>query len=126
MPKNKYFLYTLIASFLLLSCTDTNVISNFNEKNTESDKIILTPEEFTSIAYDAPQELSDEEITNVISDFKNNIETKKVATTRNSKLSKVAIKKKYYITQNNNIIETITQLVHQYPMNSLYLYLMLS
>ena len=76
MPKNKYFLYTLIASFLLLSCTDTNVISNFNEKNTESDKIILTPEEFTSIAYDAPQELSDEEITNVISDFKNNIETK--------------------------------------------------
>lgn len=108
MPKNKYFLYTLIASFLLLSCTDTNVISNFNEKNTESDKIILTPEEFTSIAYDAPQELSDEEITNVISDFKNNIETKKVATTRNSKLSKVVIKKKYYITQNNNIIETIT------------------
>lgn len=93
MPKNKYFLCTLIASFLLLSCTDTDVIGNFNDKNTENDKIILTPEEFISIAYDTPKEISDEEITNIISDFKNNIETEKVTTTRNSKLSKVLIKR---------------------------------
>ncbi len=107
MLKNKYFLCTLITSFLILSCTDTDIVSNTNDRATKNDKIILTPEEFVSIAYDNPDELSEEEIGNLISDFRNNIEAKEVATTRNSEISPISIKKKYYITESNNIIKSV-------------------
>lgn len=71
-------------------------------------KIVLTPEEFVSIAYDNPKELTEEEISNVISNFRNNIKVGKELNTRNSEISKISVKKKYYITENNNIVETVT------------------
>lgn len=107
MLKNKYFLYILITSFLILSCTDTDIVSSTNDRATKNDKIILTPEEFVSIAYDNPDELSEEEIGNLISDFRNKIETIKISTTRNSEISPISIKKKYYITESNNIIKSV-------------------
>lgn len=70
MKKN---LHTLIISigllFIIVSCTDT--YNNFEKYETNSTKLVLTPEEFVSIAYDDPKELSEKEITEIIIDFQN-------------------------------------------------------
>lgn len=107
MLKNKYLIFILIIPFFLSSCTDTNIVSNFNDGGIESNKIILTPEEFVSIAYDDPKELTEEEISNIVLDFRNNIEVGKEVATRNSEKLKISIEKKYYITEDNNGIETV-------------------
>lgn len=100
MSKIKHYIYIIIVPFLLLSCTDIDVISNKNEKGIENNKIILTPEEYSSIAYDAPKELTEEEISDVVLNFRENIEIEKDISTRNSEISKVSIKKKYYVSDN--------------------------
>lgn len=107
MLKNKCLIFILTVPFLLSSCTDTDIVSNFIDGGTEYNKIVLTPEEFVSIAYDDPKELTEEEINNVVLDFRENIEVGKELATRNSKILKVSIEKKYYITENNNAINTI-------------------
>lgn len=109
MQKNKYLIFILIAPYLLLSCTDADIDSGINNKRIEDNKIVLTPEEFVSIAYDNPKELTEEEIGNVVADFQNTINVGKEFVTRNSEVSKISIKKKFYITENDNIIENVTK-----------------
>ena len=69
MLNNKYLIYLLIISLFLSSCTDSNIANKFDNRKIENDQIILTPEEFASIAYDNPQELTLEEISNIIANF---------------------------------------------------------
>lgn len=108
MLNNKYLIYIFIAPFLFLSCTDSSIVNEFHDKEIENDKIVLTPEEFASIAYDNPQELTPEEISSILVNFQNNIEVGEEFATRSSKPAKIFIRKKYYITERNNIIEDIT------------------
>ena len=105
MIKNKYNTSIFIASLFLLSCADTDIVSNLDEGVIESSKIVLTSEEFVSIAYDSPRELTLEEISNVVLNFQHNIKGREI-TTRSSKSPKVAIKKKFYISENDNVINT--------------------
>lgn len=109
MLKNKYLTFILIVPFLLLSCTDAGIVSDINNARIENNKIVLTPEEFVSIAYDNPKELTEEEIGNVVADFQNTINVGKEFVTRNSEVSKISIRKKLYITGNDNIVKTITK-----------------
>lgn len=107
MLNNKYLIYLLIISLFLSSCTDSNIANKFDDRKIENDQIILTPEEFASIAYDNPQELTLEEISNIIANFQNNIEVGDEIATRNSETTKISIKKKYYVAEENNIIKNI-------------------
>lgn len=108
MVKNKYLIYMLIAPFLFLSCTDSNIVGEFNDGKTDNNKIVLTPDEFVSIAYDNPQELPQEAISNIVLNFRDNIEIGNEISTRSSEPAKVSIAKKYYITEKKNSIETLT------------------
>lgn len=108
MIKNKYLIYILIAPFLFLSCTDSNIVGEFNDGKTDNNKIVLTPDEFVSIAYDNPQELPQEAISNIVLNFRDNIEIGNEISTRSSEPAKVSIAKKYYITEKKNSIETLT------------------
>lgn len=104
-----YYKIIILSFFILLclSCTDRDIIDNEGVKNNQ---IVLTPEEYVSIAYDNPKELSEEEIANTIFEFQNNIENKEL-TTRKQELPKISIKKKYYISENihNNKNDSITR-----------------
>lgn len=84
MLNNKYLIYLFIISFLFSSCTDSNIANKFDDGKAENDQIVLTPEEFASIAYDNPQELTLEEISNIVANFQNNIEGGNEIATRNS------------------------------------------
>lgn len=108
MLRKKYLIYILLAPFLFLSCTDSNIANEFNDRKSENDKIVLTPEEFVSIAYDDPQELNQEEINKIVLNFRDNIKSGKDIRTRTSEAVKVSIGKKYYITKKKNTIENIT------------------
>lgn len=107
MSKNKYIKYIIIVPIIILSCTDEDIISNINERVIERNEIVLTPEEFISIAYDNPQELTKEDISDIVFNFQKNIDNDNEITTRNSD-TQISIKNKYYITENNNIISTST------------------
>ena len=52
MLNNRYLIYLFIISFLFSSCTDSNIANKFDNEKAENDQIVLTPEEFASIAYD--------------------------------------------------------------------------
>jgi len=95
MQKAKYLIYTLIIPVLFLSCTDYNIVNELKD-------IVLTPEEFVSIAYDNPRELTPEEISDAVVNFQNNIEIGKSIAARSAETTKVSIRKKYYITEENN------------------------
>lgn len=93
----------LIAS-VLISCTDEQDNTEIN--NSQSDQLVLTADEYASIAYDNPKELSENEIINIINDFqciKSQFRNKAVA--RNRETSKISILTKYYLTNNNDTIE---------------------
>ena len=98
MKKN---LHTLIISigllFIIVSCTDT--YNNFEKYETNSTKLVLTPEEFVSIAYDDPKELSEKEITEIIIDFQNiSSEFSHKKETKGIEHPQVSIINKYYLT----------------------------
>ena len=107
MLNNRYLIYLFIISFLFSSCTDSNIANKFDNEKAENDQIVLTPEEFASIAYDNPQELTIEEISNIVANFQNNIEVGDKIATRNSETTKISIRKKYYVAEENNIIKNI-------------------
>ena len=65
--------------------------------------MVLTSNEYASIAYDNPKELSEDEITNVIYDFKRiNSEFKKQFITTKEDKPKISIINKYYLTNSRN------------------------
>ena len=65
--------------------------------------MVLTSNEYASIAYDNPKELSEDEITNVIYDFKRiNSEFKNNSLQQKKNKPKISIINKYYLTNSRN------------------------
>lgn len=58
----------ILITSILISCTDK--LENTEVNNNPTNQVVLTSNEYASIAYDNPKELSEDEITNVIYDFK--------------------------------------------------------
>ena len=87
----------ILTVFSIFSCTNVDVIDSSILRDAENDKIVLTAEEFVSIAYDDPKELSQKDIINVISDFQC-VNEEIGFVTRSFDTSNVVIKKKYYIS----------------------------
>ena len=104
----KHLICAFVIPFLLLSCTDSNFTEGVYDGQTENSKIILTPNEFVSIAYDNPQELNTEEITNIVLNFLDNMKIGQEINTRSMETVKVSIANKYYITEKENSIESLT------------------
>ena len=72
--------------------------------NVQTRKLILTPEEYVSIAYDNPQELSEKDIIEVINDFQSIAsQFKGEATTKGTNAIQANTISKYYLTNNNTI-----------------------
>lgn len=91
----------LIIASALISCTDK--LENTEVNNNPTSQVVLTSDEYASIAYDNPKELSEEEITNVIYDFKHiNSEFKKQFIATKEDKPKVSILDKYYLTNDGN------------------------
>lgn len=111
MRKYMTFVFTILFVF---SCTDVGITDSVGVEGVENSEIILTPEEFVSIAYDSPKELSREEVLNIIFDWQCiNKEIEIGGFTRGSYMSKASIKKKYYISDSNNtIVESATARSH--------------
>lgn len=102
MKKEMLFFVFLIA-FLTVSCSDDNIENSLGE---DVNKIVLSPEEYTSIAYDNPKELSEKEIVDLIGDFQDvNAKFKNETTTRRIGNLKASIMNKYYLDAHKGIIE---------------------
>lgn len=95
MKKNIIIITTFIG-LLIASCVDE--IHKEAIDNVGSIQILLTPEEYTSIAYDTPRELSQSEIFSIVDEFQNinsKIENKEI--TRSADISNITVIDKYYI-----------------------------
>lgn len=81
----------ILITSILISCTDK--LENTEVNNNPTNQVVLTSNEYASIAYDNPKELSEDEITNVIYDFKRiNSEFKKQFITTKEDKPKISIK----------------------------------
>ena len=88
----------ILITSILISCTDK--LENTEVNNNPTNQVVLTSNEYASIAYDNPKELSEDEITNVIYDFKRiNSEFKKQFITTKEDKPKISIINKYYKQQ---------------------------
>ena len=91
----------ILITSILISCTDK--LENTEVNNNPTNQVVLTSNEYASIAYDNPKELSEDEITNVIYDFKRiNSEFKKQFITTKEDKPKISIINKYYPTNSRN------------------------
>ena len=91
----------ILITSILISCTDK--LENTEVNNNPTNQVVLTSNEYASIAYDNPKELSEDEITNVIYDFKRiNSEFKKQFITTKEDKPKISIINKYYLTNSRN------------------------
>ena len=80
----------ILITSILISCTDK--LENTEVNNNPTNQVVLTSNEYASIAYDNPKELSEDEITNVIYDFKRiNSEFKKQFITTKEDKPKISI-----------------------------------
>lgn len=96
----KYILPLFLTAFLAVSCKDYIDEVNYIP---EKDKLVLTDQEYTSIAYDNPKEISEEDILNLIKDFQIiNAKVKDEGITRNNELKSISLVKKYYISRKRN------------------------
>ena len=68
--RNSLLSIICLIGFFVTSCTD-DVNDNINNADIQSEKLILTPEEYVSIAYDNPTELSENDIRDIMNDFRN-------------------------------------------------------
>ncbi len=92
-----------ICAFVFSACTDTYE-KDIATSNVQTRKLILTPEEYVSIAYDNPQELSEKDIIEVINDFQSIAsQFKGEATTKGTNAIQANTISKYYLTNNNTI-----------------------
>lgn len=99
----KTFYISILLTLFLSACTDTYE-KDIANSNVQTRKLILTPEEYVSIAYDNPQELSENEIIEIINDFQSIAsQFRGEATTKGSNTVQVNIISKYYLTKNNTI-----------------------
>lgn len=94
--KKYHFFISIFIGLFIVSCRDEiyeEIIDNIG-----STQILLTPEEYTSIAYDNPRELSQSEIFNIVDEFQNlNSEVNNAAITRSSDVFNMMVINKYYI-----------------------------
>lgn len=102
MNLEKFYIPILLTLFLS-ACTDTYE-KDIADCNVQSHKLILTPEEYVSIAYDNPQELPEKDIIEIINDFQSIASLfKGEVTTKGANAIQVNIISKYYLTKNNTI-----------------------
>lgn len=105
--KGRIFPLILLVAFIIASCTDSTY--DDTGRNIKSNKVVLTPEEYTSIAYDNPRELSEKEIIDIVYDFQHiNSEFKNEAVTRSAGISRVSIINKYYLISHEDTIRHST------------------
>lgn len=100
--KRKMFILLTLFAFFSSACIDT--YDDAASNNAPISKLILTPEEYASIAYDVPKELTENEIIDIINDFQSlesQIWNKPI--TKSSDKSKVSNIKKYYLAYNNDL-----------------------
>lgn len=98
----------LIAS-ALISCTDK--LENTEVNNSQTSQLVLTSDEYASIAYDNPKELPENEIINIIYDFKRiNSKFKKQFIATKEEKPNISIYNKYYLTIGVNHSRSIDSL----------------
>lgn len=92
----KKYILTLIVSVIMISCEQQNdyIVNN------ESQKLELTKEEFTSIAYDEPKELTEFQIAEIVNNFTLNNVNKQ---TRTNNIKDIKVGNKYYISNKDNL-----------------------
>lgn len=94
--------YQLLGTmFMFISCSDN--LEHTQDMNKQTETLVLTSEEYASIAYENPKELSETEIAKVIHDFRNIHH--QFRSRSNSKLEKAPIEilHKYYLTNNQSL-----------------------
>ncbi|WP_370862201.1 C10 family peptidase [Parabacteroides faecis] len=106
--KNRLLLLFSLIGFFIISCTD-DVNDNISGVDIKSEKIVLSPEEYVSVTFDNPKELSENEICNIMNDFRYiNSEFTKKTLTKSQKVPKVNIVNKYYLTNHSKTFEQNT------------------
>lgn len=98
----KYNLFSLMicAAFIIASCTDGYEEGPGTNKD---EKFVLTPEEYASIVYDNPKEVSEEGVIDIVNDFQHiNSEFGKNLLTKGSEIANITIKNKYYLANQSN------------------------
>lgn len=112
MRKYKSPLFVLLV-ILCISCSDKNDVIDCIVIDNEN-KIVLSSEEYTSIAYDNPQELKAEHLNKLINDFID-IQSKmdNALLTKSGNVSITSVKK-YYINSDDNIENTTNTRSHSY------------
>lgn len=101
----------------MISCV--NAYHDVDENELKLDKLVLTPEEYVSIAYDSPKELSEKEIIEIIHDFQSvNIAFNKEVLTKTSKCLNDFVVNKYYLSDlDKNIKQNVTRSINQSELN---------
>lgn len=101
-----------LMGLFVVSCTDV-VEDNICNTDIQTEKLILTPEEYVSIAYDDPKELSENDIKDIMNDFRYiNSDFNKQPLTKSSNASNTSIVNKYYLTgHDDTFTRTMTRSV---------------
>lgn len=98
--KRNIILFSLITVFFI-SCADK--FSEEMSQVSQGDELVLTDDEYTSIAYDNPKELTESEIINIIAEFRqSNAEVGNMDATRSNYAGAFSLVSKYYITSDNS------------------------
>lgn len=109
--KNQISIYLIFLSTLsLFSCVKEINDNNSNHNNTN--KIELTSDEITSICYDEPKTLSEQEVFSIISEFQETLQSQG-ANTKSSSTSQYKIKNKYFLPIKSSIQTRSGETVNQ-------------
>lgn len=93
----------LLATLFVASCSKATIDA---PASTEPEKVILSPDEIISIAYDNPVELSETQIMDIVNDFYQAIESK--SETRSIGTPVASIVSKYYVAEDGGTQESIS------------------
>ena len=106
--RNSLLSIICLIGFFVTSCTD-DVNDNINNADIQSEKLILTPEEYVSIAYDNPTELSENDIRDIMNDFRYiNSEFRNQPLTKSLHASNISVVNKYYLADHDEVFEQNT------------------
>lgn len=107
----KKYILTLLASVMMMSCEQQNdyIVNN------ESPKLELTKDEFTSIAFDNLQELTDYQVVGVVENFLSHNLNKQA---RTSSIKDIKVDKKYYVSNKDDISPTPKKHLYNIPVYS--------
>lgn len=103
--KKRIYPFVIFFVFIGMSCVDKYDVDKMNA-SAESNKIVLTSEEYVSIAYDHPKELSEKDILNIVYDFQSiNSNLEKDVKTKNLEVQKASVVNKYYFSNRDKAID---------------------